>query len=244
MTHFINKIYKAKDEVEASKLMDIIEKFYDGDNQISQDQLTSVFYRSNKLYKRYANAFSKAVEEKNNKDIDFNFTMFAHSSVLCSLILSRKGLYEAEREVIDYFISSMQPSFSIPSYITSAINNMNSENALRLAVVKSDSAENKEEVAYYLDMVQDHLYQQVDMAKPEKIGEIALYQFMKGNNDRSLEYLNMQLQKYSHNIDKVIKTEINNNEALFSRSSTAIEYKKFVENFIYLQSCPKPQPSA
>lgn len=53
MTNFINKIYKAKDEVEASKLMDIIEKFYDGDNQISQDQLTSVFHRSNKLYKLY-----------------------------------------------------------------------------------------------------------------------------------------------------------------------------------------------
>jgi hypothetical protein len=243
MTNFINKIYKAKDEVEASKLIDIMEKFYDGNTHISQDKLTSVFHRANKLYKRYANAFAKALNDNNDAAIDFNFTMFAHSSVLCSLILSRQGLYEAEREVIDYFVSSMKPSFNVPAYMTSAMNNMNSENALRLAVVKADNPQNKEEVAYYLDMVQDYVYQQVDMAKPEKIGEIALFQFMKGNTERSLEYLNMQLQKYSGNIDKVIKTEITNNEALFTRSSTGRKYKKFVEDFISLQACPKPQPS-
>lgn len=243
MTNIINKFYKAKDEIEAAKLIDIIEKFYDGEPQISQDKLTSVFHRANKLYKRYSQAFSKALTNNDNEAIDFNFIMFAHSSVLCSLILSRKGLYEAEREVIDYFSSSMRPSFNLPAYITSAMNNMNSENALRLAVVQSDNPENHQEVQYYLDIVQDYVYQQVDMAKPEKIGEIALFQFMKGNLARSHEYLEMQLQKYSGNIDKVVKTEITNNEALFNRSLKAKEYKEFVENFISVKSSPKSQPS-
>lgn len=243
MTNIINEFHRKRDKTEVSKIIGLLQRINETDSQLSQDNLTSIFHRTNKIYKHYSQAFSQAIKNNNDEEIDFNFNLFAQSSLLCIIILSKKGFYEVEREVITYFISFMKPNLNIPTYIVNAINNANSENALRLAVVKSDNPENKEQVEYYLNMVQDYLYQQVDLAKPEKIGELALFQFLKGNKERSQDYLEMQFQKYSQNIDKVIKTEITNNQALFDRSLTGKEYKKFVENFIALKYPPKPQYS-
>lgn len=238
--NILKGLARRNDEIKALSIIAELEEIYADKKNYTQDSLDIIFKKVEKLYQKYSNIFNDAFNSNKQQEVADNYILFAHSSLLSSLVLSKKGAYEIERQVIDFFFTNQPDYITIPEYIKNAFNNVNSENSLRLFLVKSDT-EPFSQISHYLDIVQDHVYQQVDMAKGEKLGEIALLHFVQNNHQRAKEFLELQYSKFNKDIDKTIVIEIDNNEALFLRSNNAKEYKNFVESFVKEKKLLKPK---
>jgi len=235
----IDFIERKLDQIEATRIITELERIYAHRANYTPESLNSIFYRTGKFYKKYSHKIYGAIQNNDHQEIDKSFILFAHATILLGLTLSKKGFFEQEREVLDFFCTHIPQDREIPAYIVEAFNNKSSENALRMAVIKFDEAKT-DEVEYYLDLVQDFVYQRVDMAQGEKLGEIVLLQFMRGNLVRASDYLEMQYHKFEKNSYKIIQTEIQNNEALFKRSTKALEYQAFIEDFVRTKNSLTP----